>query len=98
MSRPSHNISLNQPLPRKSRTSKAASHRTFTVPEVEWVETLNAKQQSVLIPQDTAEASTSRHRSSFSASPTKRIRLLSPERDPVEEQTTMGVFKTAVCY
>jgi hypothetical protein len=73
----SRNIPLNAPVARrKVKTSK--SRRTHAVSELEWIES----EDRTILPQDTAEMSAlSRLRSSSSASPTKRARLLSPERD-----------------
>ena len=73
----SRNIPLNAPVARrKVKTSK--SRRTHAVPELEWIES----EDHTILPQDTAEMSAlSRLRLSSSASPTKRARLLSPERD-----------------
>lgn len=73
----SRNIPLNAPVSRrKVKTSK--SRRTHAVSELEWIES----EDHTILPQDTAEMSAlSRIRSSSSASPTKRARLLSPEKD-----------------
>jgi hypothetical protein len=80
----SRNIPLNAPVPRR-KVKASKSRRTHAVPEVEWIES----QDHTIFPQDTAESSSSLPiRSSSSASPTKRARLLSPERDsPFVEAT-----------
>jgi hypothetical protein len=71
---------------KKSRTSKGANRRSAIVDEEEWMETIDKDNRRIFLPQEPMEPSPSQStvkRSSASASPSKRARFLSPERDTV---------------
>lgn len=60
---------------KKSRTSRGVNRRSAIVDEEEWTETVDDNNRRLFLPQEP--------RSSASASPKKRARFLSPERNTV---------------
>jgi hypothetical protein len=71
---------------KKSRTSRGANRRSAIVDEEEWTETMDKDNRHIFFPRELMEPSPSQstvQRSSASASPKKRARFLSPERNTV---------------
>ena len=71
---------------KKSRTFRGPNRRSAIVDEEEWMETIDKDNRHIFLPREPMEPSPSQSTvqcSSASASPTKRARFLSPERDTV---------------
>jgi hypothetical protein len=70
---------------KKSRTSRGANRQSAIVDEEEWMETIDENNRRLFIPHEAPQPSPTSskvHQRSFSsASPKKRARLLSPDRD-----------------